>query len=810
MRVLSILLSTQVLVSVATASLSSLDTNAPVVKYTNVAALVPDPNDANIAKVIANLLEHNHYLRTNFNDEVSSKFFEKYLENVDNLRLYFLQSDIEEFEGYRYHLDELTKSGDTTPARVIFSRFRQRLDQQFDYVFRLLESEKFTFTGDDRYVVNRKDQPRPKDIQEARRLWRDRLRFEYLQEKLNKETHENIVRILQRRYNRILRLINDYDASDVLQIYLTSLARVYDPHSDYMGKAEFENFEIGMKLSLYGIGALLRSEDGICRIQSLTPEGPAERSGKLHPDDKIIAVAQSNQPPVEVVDMPLRKVVELIRGPKGTEAVLTIIPASASDPSVRQTVKLLRDEIRLEDQAAKAKVYEVPVGNGDCIRLGVVDLPSFYSGFEMDRSKGPNQQKSTTADVARLLNKLVAENVAGVILDLRRNGGGSLEEAINLTGLFIDSGPVVQVKDANGRETVDEDKNDPFPGEYYRGPLMVLTSRFSASASEILAGALQDYDRALIVGDSSTHGKGTVQSLIRLAPLFRASGVIPSQEPGALKVTIRKFYRASGASTQKKGVIPDIVLPSLYNDAKIGEAALENPMDWDEISSARFEKLNRISPHLAELKANSAKRVATDPDFAYLAEEIKRANAAREEKSVSMNEATRLKEKNEAEDRAKKRKKELAARPQPTGQVYEITLKNAHLPGLPPPVTPTKTASTSSIPSPPPPRGEPAGHSSPVPARPARRGFMTFAPRGEPAGHSSPVPAAVATNDLAQGTPAPAPAGAEDAAPEEDEEAAPKLDITLEEAKRILMDLVRLSHHGDILAAAVPKDKKAP
>lgn len=765
MRAAILVLSSQLLLAAAYADLTSLDTNAPIVKYTNVTALVPGPNDANIAKVISKLLERSHYLRKEFNDEMSSKFFDKYLDSLDNLRLYFLQSDVEEFEGYRFHLDDLTKNGDTTPARVIFNRFRQRLDQQYDYAISLLDTEKFDFTGTNRYVVNRKEAPRPKDLNEAKQAWRDRLRYEYLQEKLNKENHESIVRIIKRRYNRILRLIDDYDADDVLQIYLTSLARVYDPHSDYMGKAEYENFAIGMKLSLSGIGAVLRSEDGICRIQSLQP-GPAMNSKKIHPDDKIIAVAQSNQPPVEVVDMPLRKVVELIRGPKGTEVRLTVIPASATDPAQRQVIPLLRDEIKLEDQAAKAKIYEVPLPEGQTVRLGLIDLPSFYSGFEMDRSKGPQQQKSTTSDVAQLIKKLVAENVAGIVLDLRRNGGGALEEAINLTGLFIDQGPVVQVKDSNGHEFVDEDKNEQYPGEYYKGPLVVLTSRFSASASEILAGALQDYDRALIVGDSATHGKGTVQSLIQLAPIFRASGVPITSEPGALKVTIRKFYRASGASTQKKGVIPDLVLPSVFNDAPIGESALENAMPWDEIRSAKYERMNRVSPYLPELKTLSERRVASDPDFNYLQEEIKRAHDAREEKSVAMNEEQRLKEKREAEERTKARNKQLAARIDPPGKVYEITLKDVNTPGLPPPLQNTNSTKIAKL----------SGSTNAVAAA-----------------ASASAPHASLTDD-----------------PLENDEGTPKLDVTADETKRILLDLVRLSNNGNIAAVAVPKEKQTP
>ncbi|HKQ40791.1 MAG TPA: carboxy terminal-processing peptidase, partial [Verrucomicrobiae bacterium] len=696
-------------------------------------------------------------------------------------------------------------------------RFMQRLHEQYDYVTNILATEKFTYDGDEKYVVIRKKEPRPKNMEEAKKVWRERLRYEYLQEKLaigrpdeigklvaekleqkkprqvlsaieekmskekaqeidklvqaqygkesndkivkavaeklERENSDEIVKLLQKRYTRMVRALHEYDNDDVLQLYLTALARVYDPHSDYMGKAELENFSIGMKLSLFGIGALLRSEDGFCKIQSLTPNGPAERSKKLKPNDKIIAVAQGESSAVDVVDMKLNKVVELIRGPKNTEVRLTVVPADAADPSVRKVISLVRDEIKLEDQEAKAKLIELPgEGNGKTLRLGVIDLPSFYSTFELEGRKGENEPKSTTVDVARLIRKLTQEKADGIILDLRRNGGGSLEEAIRLSGLFIKEGPVVQVKGPEGDPIIEK---DPDPSMFYEGPLVVLTSRFSASASEILAGALQDYGRALVVGDVSTHGKGTVQSLLQLQPLMRgAFALVSSNNPGALKITIRKFYRASGASTQLKGVTPDIILPSLYNHDEVGEAALENPLPWDTIAPASYEKLNWIQPVLPELRRRSETRVNSDKDFAYLKAEIERFKQKQAEKAVSMNEAQRLKEKQEADERLKARKKELAARPEPGWKVYDITLKNAEQPGLPAPVAKTNSLKTAST----------ATNS--------------------------------ATNTVAKNDP--------DDPEEHVEEKVAAVDITLEEAKRILMDLVNLTgRNGSLVGAAV-------
>jgi carboxyl-terminal processing protease len=536
-----------------------------------------------------------------------------------------------------------------------------------------------------------------------------------------------------------------------------------------MGKSALENFSINMKLSLFGIGAVLRSEDGFCKIDRLQPESPAERSKKLKPNDKIIAVAQATNPAVDVVDMKLNKVVELIRGPKDTEVRLTIIPAA--DPERREVVSLVRDEIKLEDQAAKARLFELPQGRDaggatQSVRVGVIDLPSFYSSFELDDRKGVGEPKSTTTDVAKLLRKLVQEKVKGVILDLRRNGGGSLEEAINLSGLFIKEGPVVQVRDHNGRVFIE---TDPEPSVWYDGPLVVLTSRFSASASEILAGALQDYGRAVVVGDSGTHGKGTVQSLLQLAPILRSQGLLDTNPPGAVKITIRKFYRASGESTQLRGVTPDIVLPSVNNHFDVGEGSLDNPLEWDTIRPAVYEKVNRVAPHLGELKKRSRQRLETDPDFAFIREEIERYQKLKAEKSVSLNETVRLKEKEESDARTKARKRELAARPEPPGKVYEIKLKDVDLPGLPPPLTRTNTASATA----------------------------TNAPKSAAAAAEKSAALQTARADKPVKTPA-ADRDDEDDDGEPDDADIPAVDPTLDEARRILVDYLTLldREHG--------------
>ena len=683
-------------------------------------SISPGPNDGQIATMTARLLERYHYLRPRFDDTVSSKFLDRYLETLDPQHLHFLQSDLANFEVYRTNLDHLTLpergAGDTKPACEIFNRFKERLRQRVEYADTLLHNEKFSFDTDERIVLNRKDLPYPKDLDEAKKLWRDRLRFEYLQEKLGKldakkkaaaasktesdsaaETKaadkpkkseaEEIVETLSHRYHRTLHTFADWDNDDVLQIYLTALAHVFDPHSDYFGRSALDSFAITMNLSLFGIGAELTSEDGYCTIHRILPNGPAEKSKKVAVNDRIIAVAQSNQPPVDVVDMSLNKAVQMIRGPKGTEVRLTIIPAGG-DASARKNLTLIRDEIKLEDQEAKAKIIEVPNHQRSVSRLGVIDLSSFYASFDPSSSREKSEPRSTTADVARLLTKLKQENVGGVILDLRRNGGGSLEEAIRLTGLFIKEGPVVQVKDFDG--SVKEEDTPPNPPVLYDGPLIVLTSRFSASASEILAGALQDYGRALIVGDSSTHGKGTVQSVQPLR--LRSSSPNPA-EPGALKLTIKKFYRPSGASTQLKGVVPDVILPSLFNESKdIGESALENPLAWDTIDKAKYDHLNLVDPYLPELRKRSTERITRDKEFSYVREDIDLYKKKQADKTFSLNEKQQLQEKEDADLRLKARDKERLVSGEPDERTYELTLKQASLPGLPPPVAKTNSA----------------------------------------------------------------------------------------------------------------------
>jgi carboxyl-terminal processing protease len=589
-------------------------------------------------------------------------------------------SDAREFHLFRWGLADMTRqAGDTTPARAIFERYLARLDQRVTFVTNLLQTETFEFTGRNAYSFDREKADHPQNLDAARELWRQDVLADYLQEKLDGKRPDDIIRTLAHRYTRRLQTMRKLTSDEVLDVYLNALAHVYDPHSDYLGRAQVDDFEIAMNLSLVGIGATLHREDRYCKIFDLVPGGPAARSGLLKPGDRIVAVGQEDQEAVDIVDLPLREAVKLIRGPKGTRVRLTLIPASAADDSARKTITLVRDQVKLEDQQAKARIIDLPRKDGVALRVGLIDLPSFYDGFDKRTNGTP---KSATTDVAKLIRKLEAERIQGLILDLRYNGGGSLEEAITLTGLFIRAGPVVQTRELDGRVEVGTDAD---ASELYDGPLIVLTSRFSASASEILAGALEDYGRALIVGDTATVGKGTVQSIIPLAKMMDENRLAHSFDPGALRVTIRKFYRPSGASTQLKGVAADIVLPSLSDTVGIGETELQDPLPWDSVPPSNFTREDHVRAFRRELQARSAARVAGDRDFAYLRQDIARLKDRLAAKTVSLNEADRRREKEEARVRERSRKQERAGRLEIEPPNYEITLNNADTAGLPAP-----------------------------------------------------------------------------------------------------------------------------
>jgi carboxyl-terminal processing protease len=681
----------------------------------------PGPHDAVVAETIADMLHEWQYTHKDFDANLSAEFYTNYLDLLDPQRLHFLQTDINEFDKYRLTLGDLTRKGDTTPAYLIFNRYMERLEEQTEYVADLMKSGPPDFTTEDEMLVNRKKARYPASLDDARQLWRQRFRYDYLQEKLPGETptglagqilsrhnpsavmlawhdvNSNIVDSITRRDNRILRNFKDWDSNKVLETYLTCLCHVYDPHTDYMDKPDLENFAIQMTGTLFGIGATLQlDDDGYTKIADLIPSGPAAKSKKLKVSDRIVGVSQGTNEMVDVKDMPLNNVVDKIRGPKGTEVRLSIIPADAADPSTRVTVSLIRDEINLEDQRAKAQLIELPGDNGKPVRIGVIDLPSFYGGFMPLSSRDKTETlKSTSVDVARLLLKLKKEGAQGIILDLRHNGGGLLEEAVSLTGLFTKPGPVVQIRGSDGHTDIRDDHDGPMAA-LYTGPLVVLTSRLSASASEIVAGALQDYGRGLVVGGKTTHGKGTAQNMSFLVQYLYTTrhdavdlgGTVDSVDAlGALKYTTNKFYRVNGSSTELQGVESDIVLPSTYDYLDmLGETSLDNALPRDTIAAVPYDKMNSVQPVLTELKNRSASRVATNEDFAYVREDIEQVKKVMGDKTISLNERQRLKEAEENEARQKARDQELKSRKWPDEKIYDITLQQADLPGLPTPL----------------------------------------------------------------------------------------------------------------------------
>jgi carboxyl-terminal processing protease len=637
--------------------------------------------EGRIAQVTTQLLEQTQFSHQRLDPALASKLIDRYADSLDGSREILFQSDLADFHRNPSSVSEAAlTSGDTHPAHVLFDRFLQRFGERLNFVSNALKEEKFDFTAHDRFSLDREKAARPQNAAEAQQLWLQRLRAEYLQEKLGGKSAAQIAETLAHRYESQAKMMKRLSSDTVLELYLNSLAHLYDPHSDYMGREQLQSFNTIMELSLAGIGATLQEDDGYCKIRELVPGGPAARSGKVHVGDRIVGVSQDNgKNTADLVDMPLSQAVDLIRGPKGTTVTLTILPALA-EASTRKTIAIQRDEIHLEEQRAKARIVDFPTADRGNLRMGVVDLPAFYAS---DKGRTP----SATADVKKLITKLKSENVHGIILDLRRNGGGSLEEAIHLTGLFIPAGPVVQTRDLAGHIEVGD-----IPGgeSTYDGPLVVLTSRLSASASEIVAGALQDYGRALIVGDSSTFGKGTVQTMLPLTSVMASAGADMKSDPGALKVTISKFYRPSGNSTQLRGVRADIVLPSATDTPEYSESGMKNPMPWDSVPSALYDHFDLVAPYVTPLREESQARVAGDRDFRWLREDLDSLEKNGGRKSVSLNEAERQDEQAQAKAHTKERDAERLRNPEPAAKVYEITVKNAGDPGLPAPMDPKK------------------------------------------------------------------------------------------------------------------------
>ncbi len=625
-----------------------------------------------IAMSVGRLLEEGHYTRQRLNEDVSKKFLQTYLEMLDFSHLFFTQKDVDELNAkYGNSIAGDVLLGTLKPAYEIYGLYTKRVDDRVAKIKELLK-QPIDFKSDTSIELSRQKSPWPKDEAEADQLWRGRIANELLQERLSEHPIEPPPQLVGRRYDRLARNVHEQDKNEQMKLFLDSLAQTYDPHSEYLSKADMKNFSINMGLSLVGIGAMLRSEDGYAKIENLVPGGPAQVDGRLKVGDRITAVAQGQNEFVDVREMRLDKVVEMIRGKKGTRVRLLVIPADVTDPSHRKNVELVRDEIKLKDQEARADIIIRKDENGDPIKLGWLTLPSFYA--DMDK-----HQKSTTRDVLALLKRLKKENIAGLVVDLRRNGGGSLEEALSLTGLFLKSGPIVQTKDYNGSIRV---SSNPDPGIAYSGPMVVLISRQSASASEIFAAALQDYGRAVIAGDKNTFGKGTVQTIL---PIGRFASLLgsASDEDGALKLTIQKFYRVAGGSTQLHGVSSDIVLPSLSDLPEFGEGALKNPLPYEEVPKAKYTKWSDThSLFIDQLKLRSEERIKNDPEFHYVMEDIERLRHKLDDNRISLNEDFRKKELADDKLRKEMRSKERLARNQEEPRIYRLTLDTVDKPNL--------------------------------------------------------------------------------------------------------------------------------
>ncbi len=628
-----------------------------------------------VSLYVGRLLEQSHYTRRPLDDTMSSRLLQTYIETLDYNRIFFTQEDIEKLRAkYDTELDDYLLLGNPKAAQEIYAIYRKRVGERVALVNELIKQD-HDFKSNRTIELSRQKSAWPRNEKEARDLWATRVEGELLQAKLNEHSQGTPAEVVARRYRQVLRTVTDKSEDQAVSIFLSSLAQVYDPHSEYLDRKALENFEINMKLSLVGIGAVLRSEDGYAKIIDLVAGGPADLEGRLKVNDRIAAVAQGNRPFDDVLDMPLDEVVELIRGKKGTQVRLMVLPAKATDPSMKSVIEITRDEVKLKDAEAKAEVIERTGTDGKPERLGWITLPSFYA--DMDHPRG-GESKSTTRDMTRLLERLKKEQVTGIVLDLRRNGGGSLEEAVNLTGLFVGAGPIVQVKSTDGEIKVSRASQPAL----YDGPLVVLTSRLSASASEIFAAAMQDYGRAVLVGDTSTFGKGTVQTMLEIGRFMSPFG-IGASDAGALKLTVQQFYRVNGGSTQLRGVLSDIVLPTLTDDPQIGEGSLKVPLPYDEVPPAPVKKFtDQASLSIDLLRERSQARVKSSPEFASLQEDIARRRTLIEKNTISLNEAGRRAEIAEDKARVEARKARRLATKDPQEMVYSLTLDNVDLPQL--------------------------------------------------------------------------------------------------------------------------------
>ena len=568
---------------------------------------------------ILDRLATRHYHGQKINDELSERYLTTYIEMLDPLKSYFLQADINEFSQWQTKLDDLARRGDVSPGFIIFNRLRANAINQLKDNIALLESDyKFDFEADESFILDGDMRDWHQTAEQRSEYWRKRIKDSMIRLLLNDKEPAKARELLIKRFTNQKKQMEQRDSQDVFQLYVNALASLYDPHTAYYSPRTTENFQINMSLSLEGIGAELTVEDEYTKVARIIPGGPADLQGLLKAEDKIISVGQDDKELVDVIGWRLDDVVDLIRGPKDSTVRLEVIDGASDSADSTEVIAIVRDKVKLEEKSAQSKIIDLEQ-DGVEMRIGVIDIPAFYMDFEAYRKRDPDF-KSTTRDVYKLLTELREEEVDGVILDLRNNGGGSLHEATMLTDLFIDPGPVVQIR--NAYQQVSRDQRAIRRAEY-NGPLLVMINRLSASASEIFAGAIQDYDRAIVVG-SQSFGKGTVQDVTGLSS-------------GQLKLTISKFYRVSGDSTQHRGVVPDIEFPSLYDKDEVGESQKDNALPWDKIHAVPFKRSNGVKQYVPLLNTAHQQRSSNDPDFVHLVNQLEFSDSWDADKTISLN-----------------------------------------------------------------------------------------------------------------------------------------------------------------------------
>ena len=582
-------------------------------------------NHPTISRNVTKLIEELHYSKPNLDNSLSSAILDRYLDTLDGNRIYFLASDVASFGRYRYELDDRARSGQLEPVFDIFNLFRQRTQERIEYALELLETEP-DYTLDENYRFDRSDLTWPVSEDEIREVWRKKVKSDGLSLMLAGETWEETAETLRTRYERLYKRVSQLKPDDAFETFMNAVAHTMDPHSSYLSPRQSEEYRIQMSLSYDGIGASLQLEDDYVTITNIIPGGPAQVDGRLKPNDRITAVAEGPDGEfVDVIGWRLDDVVQMIRGPGGTQVRLQILPEAAAPGSPQRVIGLVRDKIKLEEQAAKSEIVDVVLGERN-FKVGVIEVPSFYQDFAA-RSRGEEDYTSTSRDVARLIADLEAQGIDGIVMDLRQNGGGHLSEATELSGLFIDRGPVVQLKETRGNIQV---LDDPSPTAVYDGPLAVLVDRYSASASEIFAAAIQDYERGVIIGQQ-TFGKGSVQNLFNLDRVMRGDN------NGQLTLTIGKYYRVTGESTQNRGVLPDIELPSYVDLETVGESTRDTALPWDRIQPTRFQAKPSLDVSIAALQVEQSTRSANDPDYNYLLNGIAAFEQIRDQQTVSLN-----------------------------------------------------------------------------------------------------------------------------------------------------------------------------